>query len=176
MIGMIVGTTLSEKISAKNKSIKEQNDDVEPWGDGLTIGSSVSLGVIIIGMIGAIAYPGSNKVAMTTFSNNKTLIAFVFILLSLLITIGSFITGSKSKSDDEKNDLYVKLSFYLTLFSSSILFFVLGGLLYNKQISELSSELSSGLTSAKSRINSSLKSSKFEQIPAADLTALAAAA
>ena len=165
VIGMIVGTTLSEKISAKNKSIKEQNDDVEPWGDGLTIGASVSLGVIIIGMIGAIAYPGTNKVAMTTFSNNKTLIAFVFILLSLLITIGSFITGSKSKTDDEKNDLYVKLSFYLTLFSSSILFFVLGGLLYNKQISELSSELSSGIssgfTSAKTRINS-LKSAKFE--------------
>lgn len=162
VVGMIVGTTLAEKISAKNKSIKEQNDDVEPWGDGLTIGGSVSLGLIIIGMIAAIAYPGSNKVAMTTFSNNKTLIAFVFILLSLLITIGSFITGSKLKNDDEKNDLYVKLSFYLTLVSSSILFFVLGGLLYNKKVSDLTSELSSGLTSAKTRVISSFKNSKFE--------------
>jgi len=144
---MIVGTTLSEKISAKDKSVKDQNLDVEPWGDGLTIGGSVSLGLVSLGMIAAIVYPGSKKVSMTTFSNNKPLIAFTFILLSLLITIGSFITGSKTKTDDEKNDLYVKLSFYLTLFSSSILFFVLGGLLYNKNVSDLTSEFTSGITS-----------------------------
>ena len=95
VIGMILGITLSEKISNKEKSIAEQNKDVEPWGDGLTIGGSVTLGLIIIGMIAAIAYPGTNKVAMTTFSNNKTLIAFVFTLLSLLITIGSLLVQSQ---------------------------------------------------------------------------------
>ena len=163
VIGMILGIQLSGKISAKDRTIKEQNDDVVPWGDGLTIGGSVFLGLFVIGMIAAIAYPGSSKVAMTTFSNNKTLIAFVIVLLSLIITIGSFITDSKNKTDDEKHDLYVKLSFYLTLTCGSILFFIMGGLLYNKSLSE---NVNSGIESFKSGVESTKKSlnSKYKAL------------
>lgn len=166
VIGMILGITLSEKISVKDKTTKEQNDDVVPWGDSLTIGGSVTLGLVIIGMMAAIGYPGSSKVARETFSNNKTLIAFVIVLLSLIITIGSLITESKTKTEDEKNDLYVKLSFYLTLTCSSILFFVLGGLLYNKTISEslssMKSEFESGAKSVRSKYKAVTSGAKFD--------------
>jgi protein-S-isoprenylcysteine O-methyltransferase Ste14 len=120
VIAFVVGLVISNSANntAKNKGLKEENDDIATMGFWLEIPSAVILLLMIVG-IAAVAY--SKPLLIEKLLKMKYIFGFIAILLVMLFLCGTFIRNYKDNTeldDETRNDKYAILGQWITNLST----------------------------------------------------------
>jgi len=97
------------KVTQNNVDIKKQNEQIRSW---LSMILWITVGVLVFIAI-CIGAAVANGMGMM-LKNFTSLFIAIFLTGATLITIGSISEANSSLTDDNKNDLYVTLSYTMT--------------------------------------------------------------
>lgn len=121
LILIVLGIIMFGKVTQNNVDIKKQNEQIRNWLS-LILWITVGVLVFIAICIGAAVVNGMGMM----LKNFKSLFIAIFLTGATLITIGSISEANSSLTDDNKNDLYVTLSYTMTNIGVGIFSLILG--------------------------------------------------
>jgi Na+/proline symporter len=134
IILLSIGLDMTRRLSKKNTNMAEQNKSIKTSGIIMTSIGSVGLLILLIGVIYMVKTGQINKAP-------KKIFALIFTILLIVLILGAHtvrIANSK-KSEDDKQDIYVRMTFTISTIAS----FILGLAIASGFSSSISSKLDS---------------------------------